>query len=148
MIVHALYDLEAGSDLEWSYVPPTLPYNQRQARLTQQYGFVCDCRRCRMEGNNNIPWSTSPVWKRIVRFSEKPDLRQHPQRLQAFVQSLEEWLISQTEEGSTTMLVDYTRVGFAQDYMAYFNQVLTSRSANSLLLPPVSYTHLTLPTKA
>ena len=58
MVVHARNDLPAGTELVWGYIPPTLPYNQRQKLLSER-GFCCSCDRCREE--ENVVLSTQDV---------------------------------------------------------------------------------------
>jgi hypothetical protein len=47
MVVHASRDIQAGEEIVWSYLPPTLP--DRRERLRLQHGFVCHCQRCTLE---------------------------------------------------------------------------------------------------
>jgi len=38
--------LESGTELTLSYIDITLPYEQRQRILLENYGFRCNCQRC------------------------------------------------------------------------------------------------------
>lgn len=38
--------LESGTELTLSYIDTTLPFNERQRVLLENYGFQCSCQRC------------------------------------------------------------------------------------------------------
>ena len=44
-----LHALPAGSEVTISYMPLGDPYSMRRNRLVEEYGFECDCNRCRVE---------------------------------------------------------------------------------------------------
>lgn len=46
-----IHDLPAGREICISYFPVNFKYSERQQRLKEDYGFVCDCDRCKVEAN-------------------------------------------------------------------------------------------------
>lgn len=51
IIVRAIHDIEQGREICLSYFPVNWSYADRQKRLLEDYGFVCDCDRCQVERN-------------------------------------------------------------------------------------------------
>ncbi|KAL5732317.1 hypothetical protein ACOSP7_031663 [Xanthoceras sorbifolium] len=51
MIVRILHDVPQGREICLSYFPVNLDYSSRQKRLLEDYGFACDCDRCKVEAN-------------------------------------------------------------------------------------------------
>ncbi|KAL8043126.1 hypothetical protein ABFX02_09G097500 [Erythranthe guttata] len=51
IVVRVIHDLPAGREICLSYFPVNLKYSERQVRLKEDYGFVCDCDRCKVEAN-------------------------------------------------------------------------------------------------
>lgn len=49
--VRVIHDLPEGREICVSYFPVTLKYAERQRRLREDYGFTCDCDRCKVEAN-------------------------------------------------------------------------------------------------
>jgi len=47
--MYALREIEAGEEIEASYIPLLKSWKERQARLNQ-YGFACGCEVCAKEG--------------------------------------------------------------------------------------------------
>nr|GME15218.1 histone-lysine N-methyltransferase ASHR2 [Ipomoea batatas] len=50
-IVRLLHDVPEGREICLSYFPVNLKYSERQHRLKEDYGFACDCDRCKVEAN-------------------------------------------------------------------------------------------------
>nr|GMD80712.1 histone-lysine N-methyltransferase ASHR2 [Ipomoea batatas] len=50
-IVRLLHDVPEGREICLSYFPVNLKYSERQQRLKEDYGFACDCDRCKVEAN-------------------------------------------------------------------------------------------------
>ncbi|KAG9145006.1 hypothetical protein Leryth_026951 [Lithospermum erythrorhizon] len=46
-----IHDLPQGREICLSYFPVNLKYSERQCRLKEDYGFICNCDRCRVEAN-------------------------------------------------------------------------------------------------
>lgn len=57
MIVHASKNIAAGSEIVWSYIPPTQPFADRRRALKARHGFICKCEKCQLE---------SSQWKKDV----------------------------------------------------------------------------------
>lgn len=53
IVIRAAQDLAAGSELTHSYISILGGYEERQKSL-KNYGFECDCRRCRMDKNTPL----------------------------------------------------------------------------------------------
>eukprot|EP00980_Cylindrotheca_fusiformis_P010863 scaffold2462_cov127-Cylindrotheca_fusiformis.AAC.20 len=49
MIVHSASPISAGSEVSWSYIPPTQVFAERRRALKRKHGFVCKCDRCTLE---------------------------------------------------------------------------------------------------
>ncbi|KAE8667952.1 Histone-lysine N-methyltransferase ASHR2 [Hibiscus syriacus] len=50
-IVRMIHDVPQGREICLSYFPVNLNYSARQKRLAEDYGFICDCDRCKVEAN-------------------------------------------------------------------------------------------------
>ncbi|KAK8478238.1 hypothetical protein V6N13_069948 [Hibiscus sabdariffa] len=50
-IVRTIHDVPQGREICLSYFPVNLNYSARQKRLAEDYGFTCDCDRCKVEAN-------------------------------------------------------------------------------------------------
>ena len=50
----ALHPLPAGSEVHISYMPLGDEYRPRRKRLLDEYGFECDCARCRVEAADEM----------------------------------------------------------------------------------------------
>ncbi|KAL6003647.1 hypothetical protein ACLOJK_023880 [Asimina triloba] len=51
MVVRAIHDIDEGREVCLSYFPVNWSYKDRQKRLLEDYGFVCECDRCQVEKN-------------------------------------------------------------------------------------------------
>ncbi|XP_059635557.1 histone-lysine N-methyltransferase ASHR2 [Cornus florida] len=51
MIVRAIHDIPQGREICLSYFPVNFNYSERQNRLREDYGFTCECDRCKVEAN-------------------------------------------------------------------------------------------------
>ncbi|KAI3728474.1 hypothetical protein L6452_17111 [Arctium lappa] len=49
--IRMIHDVPQGREICLSYFPVNLKYSERQKRLRDDYGFVCDCDRCKVEAN-------------------------------------------------------------------------------------------------
>ena len=49
MIVHANKSIAKGSEITWSYIPPSNVLHERRESLMIKYGFNCNCTRCIQE---------------------------------------------------------------------------------------------------
>ncbi|CAI0462456.1 unnamed protein product [Linum tenue] len=55
IIIRMIHDVPQGREICLSYFPVNESYSCRQKRLLEDYGFACDCDRCKVEAN----WSDS-----------------------------------------------------------------------------------------
>lgn len=55
IMIRMIHDVPQGMEICLSYFPVNLRYSERQKRLKDDYGFVCECDRCKVEAN----WSES-----------------------------------------------------------------------------------------
>jgi hypothetical protein len=126
MVVHTSTTIKAGEEIVSSYVPPTFSYPQRQANLTQNHGFACECSRCRVEA---AFWN-NPT-ERIATFV---DLQQKPLSREENVASIMDavdYLENQfLPSCKPNELQRSLRLGFTPIYMSYLNQSLLTRSAS------------------
>lgn len=51
IIIRMIHDVPAGREICLSYFPVNWSYSCRQKRLSEDYGFVCECDRCKVEAN-------------------------------------------------------------------------------------------------
>lgn len=51
IIIRMIHDVSQGREICLSYFPVNLGYSSRQKRLLGDYGFTCDCDRCKVEAN-------------------------------------------------------------------------------------------------
>lgn len=51
MIVRVIHDVPEGREICLSYFPVNFKYSDRQKRLKEDYGFICNCDRCVVEAN-------------------------------------------------------------------------------------------------
>ncbi|KAL3824337.1 hypothetical protein ACJIZ3_020366 [Penstemon smallii] len=51
IVVRVIHDLPEGREICLSYFPVNLKYSERQTSLKEDYGFTCDCDRCKVEAN-------------------------------------------------------------------------------------------------
>ncbi|KAK1408743.1 hypothetical protein QVD17_40763 [Tagetes erecta] len=55
IVIRMIHDVPQGREICLSYFPVNLKYHERQKRLRDDYGFICECDRCKVEAN----WSES-----------------------------------------------------------------------------------------
>ncbi|KAA8529950.1 hypothetical protein F0562_034446 [Nyssa sinensis] len=51
IIVRVIHDVPLGREICLSYFPVNQNYSDRQRRLREDYGFTCECDRCKVEAN-------------------------------------------------------------------------------------------------
>lgn len=51
LIIRMIHDVPQGREICLSYFPVNLNYSDRQRRLRDDYGFTCNCDRCKVEAN-------------------------------------------------------------------------------------------------
>ena len=69
MIVHANMSITKGTEIMWSYIPPSNPLNERREALLSKFGFKCNCSRCVQEeealNTNPLITSGTSTWDTI-----------------------------------------------------------------------------------
>jgi hypothetical protein len=126
MIVHASMAMKKGTEITWSYLPPTTTYNLRRDTLKTKYGFICQCIRCTREQTA----MDVPLFHQTIDGNEIS--------LPETIESLEMTLTSSTIPNETQR---YIRVGYAPVYIQYFNMALTQNSDVSNLLHLATQLH-------
>lgn len=51
MVIRMIHDVPSGREICLSYFPVNFKYVERQKRLLEDYGFKCECDRCKVEAN-------------------------------------------------------------------------------------------------
>ncbi|XP_065864007.1 histone-lysine N-methyltransferase ASHR2 [Euphorbia lathyris] len=51
VVIRMIHDVPQGREICLSYFPVNENYSNRQKRLLEDYGFTCDCDRCKVEAN-------------------------------------------------------------------------------------------------
>lgn len=51
IVIRMIHDVPQGREICLSYFPVNVNYSMRQKRLQEDYGFTCDCDRCKVEAN-------------------------------------------------------------------------------------------------
>jgi hypothetical protein len=140
MIVHALKPLAEGQEIVWSYLPATLPYEERSSVIQTQFDFVCQCHRCRVEseGYNHILLSEQDLQK-VLHAAQR-----HNQVQSKLVPNDNDTLCSQLQETATAMettlfqspklsneLKRYLRLGLTSFYMNFLNAMLLTIPADN-----------------
>ncbi|CAN1838721.1 Histone-lysine N-methyltransferase ASHR2 [Linum perenne] len=69
IIVRMVHDVPQGREICLSYFPVNENYSSRQKRLLEDYGFPCDCDRCKVEAN----WSDADEDENEMNQSEAMD---------------------------------------------------------------------------
>jgi hypothetical protein len=113
MIVHASVPMKKGTEVMWSYLPPTTPFNARHEMLESKYGFSCQCNRCVCEKKAMDGREFDQIAKQNIDDSSLPKT----------IQILEAAFISNSISSEAQR---YLRVGYASIYMQYFNAALAS----------------------
>lgn len=133
MVVHASKTILAGSEIVWSYIPPTTEFTKRRRTLKNRHGFVCVCERCSLESkevrkdilpltlknaiDHGSKWNTS-----LLDVANSDDLSKRELSL-AFM------ALDRIVFGSTSLsneVKTYIRVGFTSLHFNYFNAILSN----------------------
>uniref|UniRef100_A0A1J3CWG0 Histone-lysine N-methyltransferase ASHR2 n=1 Tax=Noccaea caerulescens TaxID=107243 RepID=A0A1J3CWG0_NOCCA len=51
IVIRMIHDVPQGREVCLSYFPVNMNYSSRQKRLAEEYGFKCDCDRCKVESS-------------------------------------------------------------------------------------------------
>eukprot|EP00956_Cyclotella_meneghiniana_P040040 scaffold185308_cov46-Cyclotella_meneghiniana.AAC.1 len=138
MIVHANTFMKKGTEITWSYLPPTTPYHARREMLQSKYGFTCQCVRCTceekaMKENYELFHQlTAAVTSSTVSLLLSNNINTiEALSLPDMIQSLENCFTSQHSTIISNEASRYIRVGYASLYMQYFNMALSSIHHNN-----------------
>ncbi|KAL7529502.1 hypothetical protein ACHAXR_003000 [Thalassiosira sp. AJA248-18] len=126
MIVHANANIPKGTEITWSYLPPSTPFAARREMLQSNYGFTCRCMRCIKEEVALDLAECKELWTLSDAYWSLRDAKHHEQgeaTMMHLVPSLESAFAS-TEQLSNE-LQRYLRVGYASLYMDFFNASLS-----------------------
>eukprot|EP00956_Cyclotella_meneghiniana_P028069 scaffold64495_cov38-Cyclotella_meneghiniana.AAC.1 len=137
MIVHANTFMKRGTEIIWSYLPPTTPHHARREMLQSKYGFTCQCVRCTCEEKATkenyelfhqlTAAATSSTLSLLSNKSDAVEALYLPE----MIQSLENCFTSQHSTIISNEASRYIRVGYASLYMQYFNMALSSIHHNN-----------------
>jgi hypothetical protein len=144
MIVHASKPIPAGTEIVWSYIPPTRIFVERRRELKKRHGFVCRCDRCDLESKglrkDLLPLNLiraldeASKWNKTLMdvhsFSDGNDAVKR-QLCTAYL------LLEETVLASSSLTNDmkrHLRVGYTNLHFNYFNAVLSAigNGANGL----------------
>jgi len=114
MIVHANVIIPKGTEITWSYLPPSTDFFTRQKLLKDKYSFVCRCARCLKEKD-----ATSSVFYQY--WLENWNNREDGQATGEQIEKLEHLMSINCVPNEVQR---YLRIGLAKSYMVYFNEVL------------------------
>ena len=133
MIVHASKPIAAGSEVVWSYIPPTQIFAERRRALKKRHGFMCRCERCVVESkqlkkdmlpsNLKMALEEGSKWnKNLLDVSSSDDVSKR-QLCSAYV-TLEETVFGSTNLSNEVKR--HLRVGYTNLHFNYFNAVLST----------------------
>ena len=118
MIVHACAAMKKGTEITWSYLPPTTDYKNRHEMLKTRYGFSCECTRCTSE---------EKAIDGVELFQKLSSAITHEDNniLPDTIHSLEQTI---TSKSIPSQVQRYLRISYAPIYMQYFNDALSNPS--------------------
>ncbi|KAL7465161.1 hypothetical protein ACHAXS_005487 [Conticribra weissflogii] len=121
MIVHANAIIPKGTEITWSYLPPSTDFFTRQKILKEKYSFDCLCTRCMKEKD-----ATSSVFYQY--WLENWSNRDENQAMGEQIEKLEHLMSNNSVSNEVQR---YLRVGLATSYMKYFNEALAPTATMS-----------------
>lgn len=113
MVVHACQPIAIGTEIVWSYIPPTQSFTTRQEQLQGKFDFTCTCPRCTVEGSD-----LANVRPHLVSLNDLniPNMRMARTNLEPHMQQLERILKEQSNE-----ICHYLRTCYLNVYLNYMN---------------------------
>jgi len=111
MLVHANKAIAKGTEITWSYIPPSNPLNERREALSK-YGFTCNCLRCVQEEK---ALTTSPLT------TIGDHLPGNEGSMRDMIQTIEQ-----------NLSCNEIRVSYAQLYLEYFNTALAQSDIDKI----------------
>lgn len=126
MIVHANTNISKGTEITWSYLPPSTPYSVRREALITKYGFICQCHRCIKE---EMVHTNRPKFSSILSTLTQIET-QSPGDMEAtesVVSTLEAYFVAPPTTTSPLIPTEtqrFLRAGYSQYYINYINTLL------------------------
>lgn len=111
MIVHANKSIPKGTEITWSYIPPSIPLDERREALLSKYGITCNCLRCVHE---EVALKHNPLARLGSRLPE------NEASMRDMIETIEQ-----------TSSFNEIRVSYAPLYLEYFNTALPSSLHNN-----------------
>lgn len=131
MLVHALTDIDAGTEIVYSYVSCSQPVERRRKVLEEQHGFVCQCTRCVTEVEQAQPVLSQS--KQATLLLESLQGWNYPRlaadtfpsytQLHQSVRALEDVVLPLPDLSNEVRR--YLRISYLHVYIHYFNVALT-----------------------
>ncbi|XVF62469.1 hypothetical protein PTKIN_Ptkin09bG0010500 [Pterospermum kingtungense] len=109
IIVRMIHDVPQGREICLSYFPVNLNYSTRQKRLAEDYGFTCDCDRCKVEAN----WSDNEA--DVI--DDNGDVEEEEEEEVMDEDSDEQMVASESEHGAEAGDTDFPHAYFFLRYM-------------------------------
>ena len=131
MIVHATTSIPKGTEITWSYIPPSTPFAPRRELLRSNYGFTCNCTRCTKEEEalkntecQELFGVADNCWAMNQSSSEGEKV------MLSLVPSIEQIFFSKELSNEAQR---YLRVAYSTLYIQYFNATLNDENTNETL---------------
>jgi hypothetical protein len=130
MIVHANTNIPKGTEITWSYLPPSTPYSIRHEALMTKYGFTCQCHRCIKE---EMVYTNQPKFSTMLSTLTQKIATQSPEdtkAIESVVLNLEAYFVTPSTTTSTSPSIipnetqRFLRAGYSQYYINYINTLL------------------------
>ena len=137
MAVHASQLITIGSEVVWSYIPPTKGFMERRRILKRNHRFLCKCERCMLESaelsRDILPLNYKNVLQQCSRWNEMivdvnliEDITR--QQITSTFLNLQETVLESNSLSTAT--TRHLRVGFTNLHFNYFNISLSRRSSS------------------
>ena len=132
MIVHATTSIPKGTEITWSYCPPSTPFVHRRELLRSNYGFTCNCTRCikEEEALKNTVESQELFGVADNCWTMNQNSSEGEKVMLSLVPSIEQIFCSKELSNESQR---YLRVAYSTLYMQYFNATLNDENTNETL---------------
>ena len=137
MIVHACQTIQPGTEVVWSYIPPTQVFAERRRALKRRHGFLCKCERCLVEAkelrrdilpsNVKLALEEARKWNDVLIDVSTCENVLKRQLCGAFV-NLDETLFKSTS--LSNHVKRHLRVGYTNLHFNYFNAMLSANGTS------------------
>jgi hypothetical protein len=131
MIVHANTNISKGTEITWSYLPPSTPYGVRQEGLITKYGFTCQCHRCIKEEmvHTNQPRFSNMLSTLTQIATQSPG---DTEAIESVILNLEAYFVAPPTTGTPPIPTEtqrFIRAGYSQYYINYINTLLQQQQS-------------------